>query len=139
MPATSSTKTSIASKSSASKSSSASTSLAAKNGLKPMTEDVSGWQKLDSSFLYPTNGGYNKGILHYYNAVDIINYCGSPIYAAADGLIVEVKSSGYNSLWFLCKIQHFADFKNTITVYAHLGSVLVSEGQLPRSINWKNG
>jgi LysM repeat protein len=130
MPATSSTKTSIASKSSASKSSSASTSLAAKNGLKPMTEDVSGWQKLDSSFLYPTNGGYNKGILHYYNAVDIINYCGSPIYAAADGLIVEVKSSGYNNGYgSYVKIQHFADFKNTITVYAHLGSVLVSEGQ----------
>lgn len=97
------------------------------SGLKPMTEDTSSWQKLDNFFKYPTAGGYNKGILHYYNAVDIINYCGSPIYASADGVVSEVKSSGYNyGYGSYIKIQHF---NGTMTVYAHLSSVLVREGQ----------
>ncbi len=102
-------------------------SAASRNGLKPMTEDTSSWQKLDGFFAYPTINGYNKGILHYYNAVDIINYCGSPIYASADGVVSEVKSSGYNyGYGSYIKIQHF---NGTMTVYAHLSAVLVREGQ----------
>lgn len=105
----------------------ASASSAARNGLKPMNEDTSYWPKLDGFFAYPTSSGYNKGILHYYNAVDIINYCGSPVYASADGIISEVKNSGYNyGYGSYIKIQHF---NATMTVYAHLSSVLVKEGQ----------
>jgi len=102
-------------------------SVSGSSGLKPMTEDTSSWQKIDDFFLYPTSGGYNKGTLHYYNAVDIINYCGSPIYASADGIISETKSSGYNyGYGSYIKIQHF---NGTMTVYAHLSAVLVKEGQ----------
>jgi murein DD-endopeptidase MepM/ murein hydrolase activator NlpD len=107
-------------------SSSVSSSVAS-SGLKPMTEDVSFWPDYQGFFAYPTSGGWNKGELHYYNAVDIINSCGSPIYASADGIVVEAKGFGAYNLGYgnLVKIQHY---NGTITVYAHLNEVLVREG-----------
>ncbi|MDD5545084.1 MAG: LysM peptidoglycan-binding domain-containing M23 family metallopeptidase [Candidatus Pacebacteria bacterium] len=107
-----------------SSSSGSSSSLAA--GLKPMAEDVSSWPNL-STFSYPTSGGYNKGVLHYYNAIDIINSCGSPIYAADSGIITEAKGNGSYNYGYgnLIKIQHY---NGTVTVYGHLSDVLVKEG-----------
>jgi len=97
------------------------------SGLKPMTEDTSFWPKYPEFFAYPTSGGWNKGVLHYYNAVDIINSCGSSIYASADGIVVEAKGFGAYNLGYgnLVKIQHY---NGTTTVYAHLSEVLVEEG-----------
>ena len=97
------------------------------SGLKPMTEDVSLWPNYKDFFAYPVSGGWNKGILHYYNAVDIINSCGSPVYAAADGIITEAKGAGAYNLGYgnMVKIQHY---NATITVYAHLNEVSVAEG-----------
>ncbi len=46
-------------------------------------------------FIIPTTG-WNWGQLHYYNAVDIANACGTPIYAAAEGLVIKENSYGYN-------------------------------------------
>lgn len=101
-------------------------SLASAYGLKPMSIDITHWQRIDGFFTYPTDGGWNKGVLHYYNAVDIINTCGSPIYAAAEGIVSETRgdnryNAGYGNL---VKIQHY---NGTATVYAHLGDVLVKE------------
>jgi len=96
-------------------------------GLKPMTIDISDWPKIDGFFAYPTSGGWNRGIFHYYNAVDIINSCGSPIYAAADGMVVEAKGTGRYNYGYgnLVKIQHY---NGTTTVYGHLSELSVKEG-----------
>ncbi|MFA5360477.1 MAG: peptidoglycan DD-metalloendopeptidase family protein [Candidatus Paceibacterota bacterium] len=97
------------------------------SGLKAMAEDTSFWPNYEDFFAFPVSGGWNKGILHYYNAVDIINSCGSPIYAAADGLVTEAKGSGAYNLGYgnMVKIQHY---NATMTVYGHLNEVLVKSG-----------
>jgi len=104
---------------------SSATSIAMSNGLKPMTIDISSWPNEASFFAYPTSGGWNKGILHYYNAIDIINSCGSPIYASADGIIVEAKKGWNLGYGNYVKIQHF---NGTLTVYGHLGEIYVKNG-----------
>lgn len=102
-------------------------SLALSSGLKPMTINISYWPNLDNFYAYPTSGGWNRGILHYYNAVDIINSCGSPIYAAADGIVMKVSNTGKYNYGYgnLVKIQHY---NSTLTVYAHLSDIFVKEG-----------
>lgn len=106
----------------------ASSSRLTSGGLKPMTEDTSLWPEYKNYYAYPTSGGWNKGILHYYNAVDIINACGSPIYASAEGIITESKGNGQYNYGYgnLIKIQHY---NGTMTVYGHLSEVLVKEGE----------
>lgn len=97
------------------------------SGLKPMKTSVSDWPELPGFFIYPTSGGWNRGILHYFNATDIVNSCGSPIYAAAEGIIIEAKDSGWNNGYGnLVKIQHY---NGVTTVYAHLSQVLVENGE----------
>jgi len=79
-------------------------------------------------FLYPTVG-WNWGTAHGNNgnAVDIANACGTPIYAAADGIAIVVKTSGYNSGYgSYVKIQHN---NGTSTLYAHLSVVNIANGQ----------
>jgi LysM repeat protein len=106
---------------------SSATSLSLSAGLKPMTIDISHWPKIDGFFAYPTSGGWNRGIFHYYNAVDIVSSCGSPIYAAADGMVVEAKGTGRYNYGYgnLVKIQHY---NGTTTVYGHLSELSVKEG-----------
>lgn len=104
---------------------SSATSLAVSAGLKPMTIDISSWPNDTGFFAYPTSGGWNKGILHYYNAIDIINSCGSPIYASADGIVIEAKQGWNLGYGNYVKIQHF---NGTLTVYGHLGEVYVKSG-----------
>lgn len=48
----------------------------------------------DNFFIFPTEGKITQG-LHYFNAVDVANKCGTPIYAAASGQVQRVKY-GYN-------------------------------------------
>lgn len=80
---------------------------------------------LPGFFAIPTTG-WNWGKLHNYNAVDIANACGTPIYAAAEGLIVEESSSGWNDGYgTYIVIEHP---NNTRTKYAHNQRNLVSIG-----------
>jgi len=66
-------------------------------------------------------------VLHNNNAVDIANSCGTPIYAAADGIVISISSGGGwnggygNSI----KIQHP---NGTTTLYAHLSSINITKG-----------
>jgi len=66
-------------------------------------------------------------VLHNNNAVDIANSCGTPIYAAADGIVISINSGGGwnggygNSI----KIQHP---NGTTTLYAHLSSINITKG-----------
>ncbi len=76
-------------------------------------------------FIYPTTG-WNWGTLHNNNAVDIANACGTPIYAAQEGLVIEALSSGWNSGYgSYIKIQHP---NGTMTLYAHLSEVDIITG-----------
>ena len=104
---------------------SSATSIAISNGLAPMTIDISSWPSLKGYFTYPTSGGWNRGIQHNLNAVDIVNSCGSPIYASAGGLIIEAKNGWNGGYGNYVKILHN---NATFTVYGHLGDIYVKEG-----------
>lgn len=86
----------------------------------------------NSSFAMPANG-YDWGILHHYNAVDIAASCGTPVKASAEGLVVPDDSfgdgtSGWNGGYgeFVLIEHPFGD--SVRTRYAHLEKVLVSIG-----------
>lgn len=86
----------------------------------------------NNEFIMPTNG-YDWGILHHYNAVDIANSCGTPVMAAAEGLVVPDESmpyavDGWNEGYgnFVLIEHPFGD--NVRTRYAHLEKVFVQIG-----------
>ncbi|MEO0084384.1 MAG: LysM peptidoglycan-binding domain-containing M23 family metallopeptidase [candidate division WOR-3 bacterium] len=77
-------------------------------------------------FIMPASGRFTQG-LHSYNAVDIGNACGTPVYAAAEGTILVAKTSGWNKGYGLyIQIQHP---NGTQSLYAHLSQVNVSPSQ----------
>lgn len=91
---------------------------------------------LDGYFISPTTG-YNRGILHAYNAVDISrgDACvdeNIPVYAAASGIITTANTTesinryAYGGYGNNIMILHP---NGVYTRYAHLKSVLVSIGQ----------
>lgn len=85
----------------------------------------SGLPDLKGYFMQPAEG-FNWGVLHPHNAVDIANVCGTPIVASAEGLVVDVSldswSEGYGHN---IVIEHPNGVK---TRYAHLDKVFASLG-----------
>jgi len=82
---------------------------------------------LDSSFfIYPTQGIIWQG-LHYYNAVDIANECGTYVRAAAAGTVQRaVGNGGYNNgMGNHITIRHS---NGTVTYYGHLMTLNVKAG-----------
>jgi len=78
----------------------------------------------DNFFIYPTAGKITQGI-HYYNAIDVANKCGTPIYAAASGTIQRVKY-GYNfGGGNLITVLHSGGI---VTYYGHLMTIFVKPG-----------
>src|SRR3989338_5497647 len=78
----------------------------------------------DNFFIFPTQGRISQG-LHYYNAVDTSNKCGTPVYAAASGIIQRVKY-GYNfGGGNYVTILHT---ENIATYYGHLMTSFVKPG-----------
>ena len=75
-------------------------------------------------FSIPTTG-WNWGQLHNQNAVDIANACGTPIYAAAEGLVAEAANGWNDGYGNYILIEHP---NNTQTKYAHNSKNLVSVG-----------
>lgn len=77
-------------------------------------------------YAMPTTG-WNWGKLHNHNAVDIANACGTPIYASAEGLVVDVQSSGSWSEGYgnFILIEHP---NSTKTRYSHNQRNVVSAG-----------
>jgi murein DD-endopeptidase MepM/ murein hydrolase activator NlpD len=76
-------------------------------------------------FIFPTEGRVSQG-LHYYNAIDVANKCGTPIYAAAGGTVQRV-SYGWNfGGGNLVTILHS---NGTVTYYGHLQTIFVKSGQ----------
>lgn len=81
---------------------------------------------LASYFEVPATG-FNWGIVHDRNGVDIANDCGTPIEAAADGNVAIALSFGWNGgFGKYIKLVHA---NGTETLYAHLSKLLISEGQ----------
>lgn len=78
----------------------------------------------DNFFIYPTSGRITQG-LHYYNAVDVANKCGTPVYTAASGVVQRVKY-GYNAGGGnLVTILHASGI---VTYYGHLMTIFVKPG-----------
>ena len=80
---------------------------------------------LGGYFIKPATG-YNWGIIHGRNGIDVANSCGTPIYAAANGTVVRAKSSGYNGGFG--KFIMLSHPNGTETLYAHLSKLLVDSG-----------
>lgn len=81
---------------------------------------------LGNYFTAPTTG-WNWGRVHDYNAVDIANRCGTPVYAAAEGLVAEADVYGWNNGYGnYVKIEHP---NKTYTIYVHLSKILIDEGK----------
>lgn len=87
-------------------------------------------QGLIDSFVLPTSG-VNWGQIHPINAVDIANLCGTPIVAAARGVVSFATgkdshnwNGGYGEF---IQIEHLSN--KIITRYGHLSEVFVENGQ----------
>jgi len=78
-------------------------------------------------FAMPTRGvwtsgfGYRWGVLH--GGIDIANKIGTPILAAADGVVIDVGPTAGYGAWV--KLRHS---DGTVTLYGHINSWLVSKG-----------
>jgi len=78
----------------------------------------------DNFFIFPTQGRITQGI-HYYNAIDTANKCGTPVRAAASGTIQRVKY-GYNAGGGnYITILHAG---SVVTYYGHLMTIFVKPG-----------
>lgn len=78
----------------------------------------------DSFFIYPTEGSITQG-LHYYNAVDIANTCGTPVYAAAAGTVQRARYGWNHGGGNNITILHSG---GVATYYGHLMSIFVKSG-----------
>lgn len=82
-------------------------------------------QKLDLNFILPTDG-INWGKLHPKNAVDIAASCGTPVYAAESGLVINLAKNGWNSGYGkYIELEHLSGIK---TLYAHLSLINIKLG-----------
>lgn len=98
-------------------------------GAKPRPALVSASRNLPSIpgyFGLPTSGK-NWGQLHANNAVDIANECGTPIFSAQEGLVIDIGNpenwnGGFGGY---LEIEHP---NQTGTLYAHLQKLFVAEG-----------
>jgi murein DD-endopeptidase MepM/ murein hydrolase activator NlpD len=78
-------------------------------------------------FVMPTNGvftsgfGYRWGALH--GGIDLANAIGTPIYAAADGVVIDAGPTAGFGAWV--KVRHN---DGTVTLYGHVNSWLVGVG-----------
>lgn len=94
----------------------------------PATSAASKLPSYPGYYLMPTTG-WNWGRLHAHNAVDIANKCGIPIFASADGLVIEATDSGaWNSGYGnYITIEHS---NGTQTRYAHTQKNNVEQGSM---------
>ena len=77
-------------------------------------------------FMIPTTGR-NWGIIHGRNGVDIANSCGTPIYAAADGVAAISDAVGWNGgFGKFIKLIHS---NGTETIYSHASKLLINQGK----------
>jgi len=84
--------------------------------------------KLDKLFISSDYGYRKHPIKHrimFHSGIDLPAKMGTPILAVADGVIVKTRASRWN-YGNMIIIKHASGFT---TIYAHLSSILVKEGQ----------
>jgi murein DD-endopeptidase MepM/ murein hydrolase activator NlpD len=74
----------------------------------------------------PITGGRQSQGLHGYNGVDLATYCGAPVLASASGDVIISRPFGWNGGYGVYVV--IAHSNGTQTLYAHLSSVIVSQG-----------
>jgi len=79
-----------------------------------------------SYFICPTADCRITQWLHWYNAIDFGAKCGSPIYAAAAGIVQRVEYGWNSGAGNFVKILHP---NGVVTMYGHIQKSLVSPGQ----------
>ncbi|MDO8486096.1 MAG: LysM peptidoglycan-binding domain-containing protein [Candidatus Staskawiczbacteria bacterium] len=97
-------------------------------GVMPQKAPVAPYQAplASSFFIFPTEGTISQG-LHFYNAVDTSNKCGTSIHAAAPGQVQKVKY-GYNfGGGNYITILHS---NGVVTYYGHLMTIFVKPGDM---------
>lgn len=77
-------------------------------------------------YIRPINGGTKTQGLHGYNGIDLGAYVGTPILAAADGIVIRSLSGGWNGGYGNYIIISHSN--GTQTLYAHNSKNLVSVG-----------
>ncbi len=77
-------------------------------------------------YMRPINGGRRSQGMHGHNGVDLADRYGSPIYAAADGVVI-ISRTGWNGGYGTYVVISHPN--GTQTLYAHMSKLLVSSGQ----------
>lgn len=75
-------------------------------------------------FILPTEGRVTQG-LHFYNAIDVANKCGTPIVAAASGIVQKAKYGWNLGGGNIVTILHS---NGVVTYYGHLMTIFVKPG-----------
>jgi len=78
-------------------------------------------------YMRPIFGGRKSRGLHGYNGVDLAQSCGEAVLAAAEGTAIVVRPDGWNGGYG--KYVVISHPNGTQTLYAHLSSILASQGQ----------
>lgn len=92
------------------------------------TAEISRYPSFGNYYRPPLNGGRKSRGIHGYNGVDLVQSCGSFVYASASGKVLVARSAGWNGGYGNYIV--IAHPNGTQTVYAHLSSVLVAVGQV---------
>ncbi len=95
-------------------------------GEKPTTPPRGSNLAVAQSFVCPTSTCRITQGLHYFNAIDFGEPCGSPIYAAASGTVQRVAYGWNGGAGNFLTILHN---NGVVTMYGHIQSSLVSPGQ----------
>lgn len=99
--------------------------LVVPNGVMPKQVPTYGEIYLaDSYFKFPVQGRITQ-VLHWYNGVDIGNKCGTPIFAAASGVVLKSKYGWNSGGGNVVTISHG---KGVISYYGHLEVIKVNSG-----------
>lgn len=86
-----------------------------------------GGPEIAGYFMRPIIGGRKTQGLHGYNGIDIAAPIGTPIMASANGTVTVARSFGYNGGYGQYVVVSHPN--GTQTVYGHLSSVIVGQGQ----------
>ena len=84
-------------------------------------------------FIFPASGRRTQGP-HGYNAIDVGNRCGTPIYAAAAGTITSAKATKSRARLGASVFGGYGNHvtikhpNGTVTLYAHLKDIFVGNG-----------
>ncbi|MSR73823.1 MAG: M23 family metallopeptidase [Candidatus Pacebacteria bacterium] len=100
--------------------------LAESSGQTAYAEATDGTRDFVRRLSLPARG-INWGALHPHNAVDIAGACGSGVYAAAAGQVLETKDGWGGGYGNYVDVDHG---NGVITRYAHADAVLVKAGQM---------